>query len=410
MRRRAFLKAGAGLATGLVSGAALSGCGDDRRGDRLRGRLDDLRRGAVDPALTAPGAALAVLRGDRVELAEAAGTARFQRDGVTPLIPLSPLTHVRAASISKLATALTAQALADQGVFDLDSDISQWLDFDLRHPAHPYRDITARRLLSHTSGLRDPETYWLAAPGRIETLINDELFADYAPGAGFSYCNLGYGVLASALERAGGERFDRLARTYALWPLGLYHTGFNWSGVEAHARWLGATLYRRENGRWAAQADDVDVLESGTSGALLESDFPLDDYTPGDNGTIFTPQGGWRGNIMDMARLAKAFGAGGPGARLAGPVWDRGGPGEIWGAGPQILPAGLTGLDHRLIGHAGRAYGFHGGAWASPEGDFAFAYFVTGVRADIDPVPEAATGFTRFERALFDLALDMLGG
>ncbi len=384
----------------------MSGCGaGGANGDRLRARLETAIR-----ALSAPGAALSVLRDGRPYLAEAAGTARFQPDGRNPFIPLSTLTHVRAASISKLATALTAQSMAAEGRFDLDADVSDLLGFELRNPAHRSREITARMLLSHTSSLRDRMPYWVDSPGRIETLVGEENFALHPPGRGFGYCNLGYGLVASALEAAAGERFDRLARTYALFPLGLYHTGFGWSGVEGYDRWAGATLYRREDGRWIAQADDADVLEGRATVVLAEPGFDIADYEPGSNGTMFSPQGGWRAPVSEMARLARAFARNGPGEALAEPVWEGSGTAEVWGTGPQILREREAGIEGGLIGHPGQAYGFHGGAWTTPDGRWSFAYFVTGFDAQVRyPPRERATGFTRQERVLHEIALDLIG-
>src|SRR5688572_17013313 len=66
---------------------------------------------------------------------------------------------VRIASISKLVVALGVMRLVEQGQFDLDRDVSEWLGWPLRNPAFPDRPITLRLLLSHRSSLKDDVDY-----------------------------------------------------------------------------------------------------------------------------------------------------------------------------------------------------------------------------------------------------------
>src|SRR5436190_172548 len=47
-----------------------------------------------------------------------------------------------------------------------------------------------------------------------------------APGAVARYSDLGYILLGAALERAGGDRLDRLARDLIFEPLGMHASGF----------------------------------------------------------------------------------------------------------------------------------------------------------------------------------------
>ncbi|MCH8489384.1 MAG: beta-lactamase family protein [Oceanicaulis sp.] len=402
--------------SGLIAAAAsvllLASCAIEAEpmGDVWQERLESLLE---TEGARAPGAAVAVVRDGRVLWASAAGAAAFDSAGQTPERALEASTPVRAASISKLAVALTAGALAGADELDLDAPIRMVLPRAPRHPLDPDAPITLRQLLSHTSGVCDPARYWAELGEDFFALFNDEAaWCDHAPGAGFTYSNLGYALAASVLEAAGGERFDRLARRHALIPAGLPGAGFNWSGVERSVRDGGGALHRWTDGAWRVQIDSVSMLAGEGPVVLVQPGHVLEDYQPGANGSLMSPQGGLRANVIELARLAEAFAPGGPGEALTGPVW-RGdaGPGlRAWATGPQVMePGQIPGRpDLTAIGHPGQAWGLYGGAWFVPGLNASIAYFVTGEDPD-EPKPyDPVSGLTAGETALFALALDWL--
>lgn len=61
--------------------------------------------------------------------------------------PLTADTRFRAASLSKMFTALAVMRLAERGKLDLDADASRYLGFPLRNPRYPDTVITPRMLL-----------------------------------------------------------------------------------------------------------------------------------------------------------------------------------------------------------------------------------------------------------------------
>ncbi len=376
-----------------------------------------------DPAHALAGAVLVVMRGDDIIYAGAAGRARIDPAGGDRA--LSPETKFRWASVSKMVVAMTALDLAADGALDLDADLSETLGWPLRHPDHPDRAITLRQALGHTSSIHDPAAYWAPLPGNIHTLIEgeDAPFSEHAPGDWFEYANLNYGLAATAMEAATGERFDRLAAR-ALSAAGL-DAGFNWSGVSTPARRSGATLYRKVDGAWTPQVDDLATLEDDAPLVLKEEGARLADYTPGANGTLFSPQGGLRASALDLARLVRLLKA----PRYA-PLWadpwvydpvrQNGTTAEAgvsaeglftaYGLGVQLLPgeaATAAWPCETLIGHSGDAYGLLSGAWVQAGGDVAFAYAITGVNADIDTPPGERTAFTLYEERLLDLAREI---
>lgn len=330
----------------------------------------------------APAAGLVVRKGGKTVFAHGAGVANGPH-------PFRTDTKMRVASVSKLAVALTAHRLAERGELDLDAPLSTWFGDALRHPEYPDVEIPLRHLMSHTSGLKDPEVYWQAAPGRIEELFTPDMWLPGPPGGFFTYCNFGWGILATVLERQVGERFDLLADRITLGPLGVT-AGFNWSGVPEAERRMGATLSQKVNGEWEAQTDAPEVLE-GTGPAVLKAKgFDLEDYTVGTNGTLFSPQGGLRASLEELCPLVRTIAAH-PVASSPAWVYDPAtqngdtddGYFSAYGEGPQIHPATdspVPGM--KLVGHHGEAYGLYSGAWHAPELDAEIAYAITGSGED----------------------------
>jgi len=228
--------------------------------------------------------------------------------------PADQNTLYRVASISKLVTALGVMKLVEEGKLNLDADVSVLLGYELRNPHFPARPISLRMLLSHTSSLRDAGGYYWASTHSLKDVLlpagplygKGAMWASNAPpGEHFSYTNLNSGVIASLMERAGGERFDRLMRRLILDPMGL-RGGFNPADFTSAELQDLATLYRKRTeadgkevwnpgGPWVAQVDDY------SQNAPISRAGP--DYLPGSNGTLFGPQGGLRISAIDLGKI-----------------------------------------------------------------------------------------------------------
>ena len=120
--------------------------------------------------------------------------------------------------------------LVEQGKLDLDEDVSGHLGWTLRNPAFPDRPITLRLLLSHRSSLRDGISYALPLGTTVQQAVAapEAWDQEHPPGSFFRYSNLGFPVVASVMEQATGERFDRLMERLVLKPLEL-DACFNWT-------------------------------------------------------------------------------------------------------------------------------------------------------------------------------------
>jgi len=219
---------------------------------------------------------------------------------------------------------------------------------------------------------------------------------DHAPGTYFRYANLNFPVIASVLERATGERFDRLIHRLVMAPLGL-DACFNWTmcGDAKVAR--AVTLYRADG---TVALDDLGGSHPACPVFRETEGCDLSDYELGANGALFSPQGGFRASVLDLAvigrmLLARGRHEGRPFLSEAGidtvlrPVWTfDGSNGETddgfycsYGLAAQLLPVRVAGCNDDLfregtfIGHAGEAYNLRSGLWIDPERNIGIAYF-----------------------------------
>lgn len=268
-----------------------------------------------------------------------------------------------------MAVAELGRRLHARGDVDLDSDISDWIGVAIRHPNHPEKYITIRQLLSHRSAIRDPEIYWAAHPEDIRNFIRQDIWEpEGEPGVTFRYSNFAYGLAATAIEVALNERFDHLFTRHISEPMEL-DIGLNWSGVSAEKRARGMPGVRGDT----IQIDGDDVLFSDQPAVLLRHRATLDSYSPGQNGTLFSPQGGLRASLSDMVKLTEIIVLKQP--ELWEPSWrwdgtvHPDGPSEdahfiAFGEGLYIYPKGPLGNDNvPWVGHHGTAYGINCGTW-----------------------------------------------
>ena len=340
---------------------------------------------------------------------------------------------VRIASISKLVTALGVMRLVDQGKLDLDRDVSDYLGYPLRNPAFPNQPITLRLLMSHQSSLIDGDDLYLIPFGTTlrERLADSRVWdARHGPGSGwFHYTNLNFPVVASVIEKVTGQRFDVAMQHLVLAPLGL-DACFNWgAGCSAGAAGRAVVLYRA-NGNVAR--DDL----HGTFPACPVVAGPggkcdLWSYALGENGALFSPQGGLRISMRDLAKVGQVLARRGRGflsprayAELTRPVWRFNGTNGVgengepdgffcaYGLALQTIGGGggggvgcdddLFGDGRVRIGHAGDAYGLKSGLWVDPVSGRGLAYFTTAVA---DDAPKGRSAFLAAEEAVVERAV-----
>lgn len=155
---------------------------------------------------------------------------------LTRSLPMNQESMYRIASVSKSFTALGLLKLYDEGLFELDDNISDYMGYNIVNPQFPETPITFRMLLSHTSSLQDGTGYneFLGAtynsipvisiaevliPGGAHYTAN--MWRTEQPGTHFAYSNINFGLIATLIERISNQRFDLYMKSEILEPLGV---------------------------------------------------------------------------------------------------------------------------------------------------------------------------------------------
>ena len=142
-------------------------------------------------------------------------------------VEVTPEALFQIGSVGKLYTATVVAQLADAGRLELDAPVIDVLP-ELR-VADPEvtRRVTARHLLSHTSGIGGD---LFSDTGRGDDVLERyvascaDLAQDAPLGATMSYCNAGFVILGRVIERLTGMTWDAAVREQLLEPLGATHT------------------------------------------------------------------------------------------------------------------------------------------------------------------------------------------
>jgi len=186
--------------------------------------------------------------------------------------PVDHDTVFEAASVSKTVFAYAVMKLCEKGTLDLDTPLTRYAPESFLEGDPRVQLITARRVLSHTSGLQDFRTR--KEPLRIH----------FTPGAGFLYSGEGYYYLQSVMTHltghvdpndcaqyeAGlkvcGTDFDAYLKQNLLAPFGMTSSGYLWNdGFTKHtARPHDVDGKPSANGRPGAP----DVARYGACGGL----------------------------------------------------------------------------------------------------------------------------------------------
>ncbi len=228
-------------------------------GPDLQGILDEIRRQVDSPGLSA-----AVVVGDRLVWSGGAGLADLEQE-----TPARGATVYRIASISKPIAATAVLQLVEAGKVDLDADVRTYV---ASFPAKEHV-VTARRLLSHTAGIRHYRLGEFGSRVRYAS-IEDALGvfrADpllFAPGEEFSYSSYGYNLLGAVVESASGVPFEEYLRTKIFAPAGMERTGLEFAERIVTGR---AGQYVRRSAGEFLNAPYVDLSLKWAGGGMISS-------------------------------------------------------------------------------------------------------------------------------------------
>ena len=175
--------------------------------------------------LKIPGAALAVVEGDRIVYQRGYGRAGPGGEVPTPQKPFM------LGSTTKSFTALAVMQLVEAGKIDLDAPVQRYLPwFRVADPAASAR-MTVRHLLNQTSGMSALAGFVCLAdlderPDALERQARalSTLQLSRPVGDCFQYCNLNYNLLGLIIEAASGQTYAEYVQEHILAPLDMRHT------------------------------------------------------------------------------------------------------------------------------------------------------------------------------------------
>jgi len=187
-------------------------------------------------------------------------------------------------------------SLVDEGLLDLDEDISIYLGYDVLNSNFPGAIITPRMLMQHTSSIFDSGAFQVSRDRNTSEsmrflLERGSSFRRNQPGTHFEYTNFGYAILGAIIENVSGRTLDTLARDVLFRPLGIdaaYVPG------SLHNKDNIAVIYNDRHVATRSVDAQMEVTESG----ILGHDLHL-------------AQGGLYIRSLDYARILAMLGNGG---------------------------------------------------------------------------------------------------
>jgi CubicO group peptidase (beta-lactamase class C family) len=167
-----------------------------------------------------PGASAALVEEGEVAWVDGFGVRRERGDD-----PVTADTIFAVASLSKPPFAYTVLRLCELGVLDLDTPLAAldprpYSAYGLDPDLPELKRVTARHVLSHTSGLGNWQEH---DRGRITS----------APGSRWRYSGEGYLYLQTVVQHLTGAPLEELAAREVFGPLEMSSTGYVWRPEEA---------------------------------------------------------------------------------------------------------------------------------------------------------------------------------
>jgi CubicO group peptidase (beta-lactamase class C family) len=212
--------------------------GQDKPEQKIK-RLDGttIKPAEIDDTVTklmkaaeVPGLGLALFQGGKIAYLKAYGMRDKENN-----LPLTVDSVISGASFTKVAFGYLVLQLADQHTLDLDKPVYEYLPKPL--PEYPnyadlagdarYKKITARMLLSHTSGL--PNWRWFEDDRKLKM--------HFEPGSRYAYSGEGIDLLQLVVETVTNQPLEKLMQEHVFHPLAMTRTSMIWQDgfAENHA-------------------------------------------------------------------------------------------------------------------------------------------------------------------------------
>lgn len=214
----------------------------------------------------APGVSVIVTRGDSTIFHKAVGMADLELG-----IPLKKEHKFRIASVTKQFTAAAIMKLYDEGLLDVESEIT---DFIPNFPTHN-QEIIVEQLLNHTSGIPSytNSAKWTAEFQKKDFKLNEFImeFAprnmEFVPGTRFKYNDMGYYLLGYIIELLSRESYQDFLQQEFFRTAGIRNIVLDNNYQIIPGRIKGYTL---KNGEYA-NAEYISMTQAYSAGGLLST-------------------------------------------------------------------------------------------------------------------------------------------
>jgi len=165
-------------------------------------------------AANIPGLSVAVVQDGKIVWNKALGVKSRETND-----PVDENTMFEAASLTKTVTAYAAMRLLDRGQLELDKPLHEYFpnkEYPQLAKDERYKKITARLVLTHTTGL----------PNWGGQFIHE-------PGKQYAYSGEGFLYLGRTIEQISGMSLQEFAQKEVFDPLGMAHTSYVWNETYA---------------------------------------------------------------------------------------------------------------------------------------------------------------------------------
>jgi D-alanyl-D-alanine-carboxypeptidase/D-alanyl-D-alanine-endopeptidase len=247
----------------LLIAGSIRGHAADAPTDPVLAEATDLTGAVMFIESGAPGMVLVVVRGDHSVVLGYGETEKgngHQPDGKTLL---------RLNSVTKVFTTEVLASLAADGKVRLTDPLQRYAG-DVTVPTLGSHPITLLDLATHSAGLpremgsapsgANPRA-WPTHADRWKWLPNFKLL--WEPGTIASYSNIGFDLLADAMETSAGQSYPDLLRARVTGPLGMMDTGFAPTSEQCSRLMVGTGL--------GGAATCVDTSATDGSGGLYST-------------------------------------------------------------------------------------------------------------------------------------------
>lgn len=174
-------------------------------------------------SLNMPGLSIAFVNDDEMVYHNALGVKNIETQE-----KVDHSTIFDAASISKTVFSFFALKMVDDGLLDLDTPLYTYMEYpDIAYDDR-YKSITARMVLSHTSGF--PNWRFLDQQGNYNP--KGKLTILFKPGTKFQYSGEGFEYLAKVIAHLKGvekNELQGLIKTAVFAPLSMHNSSFTWN-------------------------------------------------------------------------------------------------------------------------------------------------------------------------------------